>query len=74
MYPVRAKIVQIDGFSAHADREELIQWLTMLKKPPRRIFVTHGEAEAIKALSETIKERLGYNVTAPAYLDQVSLD
>ncbi len=48
-YPVKARIVQIPGFSAHADREELLHWLSSLPKPPRKLFIVHGEAESASA-------------------------
>jgi metallo-beta-lactamase family protein len=38
MYPVRARIVQLNGFSAHADRDELFKWLSGLQRPPLHVF------------------------------------
>ncbi|HEX29918.1 TPA: MBL fold metallo-hydrolase, partial [Candidatus Poribacteria bacterium] len=46
IHPVRARIVQINGFSGHADRDELFRWLSGLKGKPRHLFVTHGEPES----------------------------
>ena len=43
-YPVRARIAQLHGLSAHADRDELLRWFNALKTPPRHVFITHGEA------------------------------
>ena len=74
MYPVRARIVQIAGFSAHADKEELIRWLKQLKTPPREIFVVHGEADSAKYFGDYIKEQTGWNVSVPAYQDEVILN
>ena len=68
--PVRARIEQLDGFSAHADRDELMKWLSALKKPPRQVFVTHGESEAIERFSHYIEEKTGWKVTAPTYKSQ----
>ena len=42
-YPVKAKIVKLNGFSSHADKDELLAWISALKRPPRQIFVVHGE-------------------------------
>ena len=39
-------IGKINGFSAHADRDELLRWLSGLQKSPRHVFVTHGEPAA----------------------------
>ena len=73
-YPVRARIVQLHGFSAHADREELHRWLSGLKDPPRHTFVVHGEADAAERFSGFLRERNGWQVSVPAYQDQVILN
>lgn len=62
---VRASIYTINGFSAHADREELITWLSAFKNSPR-IFLVHGEQEAASPFEEFIRERLGLAVSKPA--------
>jgi len=72
--PVKAKIVRIHGFSAHADKEELLGWLKELDKPPRRVFVVHGESESAKHFGEYVKEQTGWEVTVPAYQDEVVVD
>jgi metallo-beta-lactamase family protein len=72
--PVRARIAQIGGFSAHADRDELLRWLGGLRTPPRRTFVVHGEPEAARALADLAAQRLGHRVTVPKYGDRVALD
>jgi metallo-beta-lactamase family protein len=73
-YPVKARIVQINGFSAHADRDELIKWLSSLRQPPRRLFVTHGESNVSQHFAGLVKEKTGWNVTVPEYRDEVVLD
>jgi len=73
-YPVRARIAQVHGFSAHADRDELIKWLSSLGKPPRRVFVTHGELKASKNLAGLVKEGKGWETLVPRYRQQVILD
>jgi metallo-beta-lactamase family protein len=52
--PVRARVYQLQGLSAHADREELLRWCQALPAPPQRIFLNHGEDPARKALSVAI--------------------
>jgi metallo-beta-lactamase family protein len=66
-YPVRARIAQIQGFSAHADRDELLTWLSGLKSAPRRVFVVHGEPEAVQRFGEFVRERTGWQVSVPEY-------
>lgn len=73
-YPVKADIVRIHGFSAHADRNELLEWLRQLKKPPRNVFVVHGEAESSQAFAEFLREKTGWEITVPEYQQEVSLD
>jgi metallo-beta-lactamase family protein len=73
-YPVRARIAQVHGFSAHADRDELIKWLSSLTKPPRRVFITHGELDASKSLEGLIREDKGWETLIPRYRQQVLLD
>jgi len=73
-HPVRAKIVQLNGFSAHADRDELLKWLLGLKKPPRCIFVTHGESSASQYFASFVKERTGWQTIVPEYRGEVFLD
>jgi metallo-beta-lactamase family protein len=60
--PVRAEVAAIDGLSAHADREELLGWLTGFKEPPRQTYLVHGEAPAARALAAAIRERFGWRV------------
>lgn len=73
-YKVRAKIVRIHGFSAHADKEELLAWLKELKTPPKHVFVVHGETKSANAFGKFISERTGWNVTVPKYQQEVILD
>jgi metallo-beta-lactamase family protein len=74
MYPVRAKIRQIQGFSAHADRDALIKWAGFFKSSPKRLFITHGEKKAAFSLAEQIKTRFEWPVSVPEYLQVWELD
>jgi len=73
-YPVNARIARINGFSAHADKEELFEWLSGLKKPPRKLFVVHGESESANKFGDYIRKKTGWEVAVPAYQDEVVLD
>jgi metallo-beta-lactamase family protein len=55
-YDVRAEIQSLDGYSAHADRNELRAWVKMLGGPVRRAFVVHGEAGPASAMAGILKE------------------
>lgn len=71
--PVRAEIVRYDLISAHADRNELLEWLAA-GPPPRRVFIVHGEPAASDALRLAIEERLRWECSVPDYRDTVTLD
>lgn len=73
-YPVKARIAQINGFSAHADRDELYKWLSGLNRPPLRLFVTHGEPEVAQYFADFIKEKTGWEISVPKYQDEVILN
>jgi metallo-beta-lactamase family protein len=73
-HPVRARITQIQGFSAHADRNELLKWLSKLSVNPKRIFVTHGETKSAEQFSKYLNEKTGYNTSVPNYGTTVRLE
>jgi metallo-beta-lactamase family protein len=73
MHPVRAHIEKIDGFSAHADRDGLLAWLSDIRIPPRCVFVTHGEEKAATSFANLLKEKTGWMVEVPEYKDTVEL-
>lgn len=69
-YPVRAKIEQIQGFSAHAGQQDLFRWLDAFRSPPARLFLVHGEKESSHSLSDLIRKKKGWKVTTPRYSDE----
>ena len=71
--PIRAEVVSIDGMSAHADADELMEWLRAVGEPPEAVYVTHGEAAAADALRARIKRELGWPVRVPEHLERVPL-
>jgi len=73
-YKVKAKVVRVHGFSAHADRNELLNWLRELQAAPRGVFVVHGEAESAKAFGNYVRKKTGWEVTVPDYQDEALLD
>jgi metallo-beta-lactamase family protein len=71
--PVRAQVAQIPNLSAHADAEELMDWLTGFKSPPKRTFIVHGEPDAADALRMRIENTLHWRCTVPDYLEAFEL-
>lgn len=73
-YDVNARIARISGFSAHADRDELMRWLGTITTRPRRVFVIHGEPAAAEAFAEHVRTAKKWDVTVPEYQDTVTLN
>jgi len=63
-YPLRAHVEKIDGFSAHADRHELMQVVAGSNLRVKNIAVVHGETEQSAAFARRLKEK-GYNAFVP---------
>jgi metallo-beta-lactamase family protein len=72
-WPVRARVEKMLGFSAHADRSALFRWLDAFEKPPRRLFLTHGEKEIPVNLGADIAAGRGWEVSVPEYLEGFEL-
>lgn len=71
--PIRAKVVQLNSMSAHADYQDMLQWLSYLSVAPKKIFIAHGESESANALKQSIHDRFGWPCNIPDYLDRVRL-
>ncbi len=65
--PVRATVSQLEGFSGHADADELMAWLGSARRAPRQTYVVHGEPDAADALRLRIKDQLGWSVHVPEH-------
>lgn len=73
MIPIRAEIQTIDNISAHADYVEILNWLENFKRPPKKVFITHGEKESGTVLKNKIEERFGWQCELPQYLQSFNL-
>jgi metallo-beta-lactamase family protein len=54
--PVKATIVKLEGFSAHADQATLLDWATRPRPAPARIYLVHGEPDATAALASKLEQ------------------
>ena len=70
---VNARIYTIGGLSAHADRDELLDWLSKFKKKPLRVFVMHGEEETALGFAATIREQLNLDAYAPEMMEEIQI-
>lgn len=71
--PVRCHVENMTSLSGHADKSELFQWMSNFKVSPKIVFTVHGERENIIAYAKGIKDRFGWNVIQPVYLESVNL-
>ena len=63
--PVNAEVAELPMLSAHADSDELLQWLLGFGQAPKRLFIVHGEPEASEGLRERVQRELGWQATVP---------
>jgi metallo-beta-lactamase family protein len=70
--PVRAAIETIPGLSGHADRTELLRWLSQIPTP-RRTFLTHGEPKSMNAFAEELKQKRNWDVHCPFLGEKIDL-
>lgn len=61
---VRARIIQLEGISGHADKDGLAAWILAFKKRPSYVFTVHGDEENCTAFTEAL-EKMGFEAKAP---------
>ncbi len=64
-YQNRAETFVLNGFSGHADRDELLEWAGEFKRKPQRTFLVHGEEAASLALQKSLQDQYGLTVDVP---------
>ena len=69
--PIRAEVVDLEHLSAHADWQELLEWLAALGRAPGRLMLNHGEPAAADALRRRIRERFGWEAGIPEYGESI---
>jgi len=70
---VNMEVYTIDGFSGHADRRELMNYVAKIKPRPERVITIHGEAQKCLDLASSIHKRFGLSTRAPNNLDAIRL-
>lgn len=73
-YKVKAKIENLEGLSAHADQNGLINWLSALKEKPEKIFIVHGEPQSADMLRVKIKDVYGWDCEIPVLNECVTIN
>jgi metallo-beta-lactamase family protein len=70
---VAAEIVKIDGYSAHAGRDELQRWIRNIGGPIRRAFCVHGEPESLEGMKKLLEDEGVGEVVIPRHGERFSL-
>jgi len=70
---VGAEVVQLSAASGHADADELLAWMRSSPRPPRQVFVVHGEPEAADTLRRRIEHELRWPAHVPEYGEEARM-
>ncbi len=70
---VKAKIVMLSGYSAHADYHEMCRWLGGFKQLPQKIFLIHGEDAARSHFATVLHDKFGLSAEIPNHGDSFDL-
>ena len=68
-YPVKATIKSIESLSAHADQNDLLDWMSNIKNIPENVYLIHGESTALDAFRVKIEDTYNWQVTIPKLTD-----
>ena len=72
--PIRAQVASLEQFSDHADTSELLEWLHTFKRPPKEVFLVHGEPDAAAELRDAMVKELRWNVQVAGYRQKVEIE
>ena len=73
MVPVRARIESMENLSGHADYGELLRWLGSFSRPPKKVWLVHGEPQGAQSLRQKIADQLHWDADVAQYLQQITL-
>jgi metallo-beta-lactamase family protein len=71
--PVRCRVINIPGYSAHADQPRLLEWLSHMRSTVKKVFVVQGEQQSSEALAQKIKENFSVAAEVPTRGEEVLL-
>lgn len=72
--PVKAKVVQVSGYSAHADQKQLIQWLEPMRISLKKVFVAQGDPEVSSVFAQLVKDKLAVSAVVPKLKEEFELE
>lgn len=70
---VRARVETLSGYSAHADRDMLFDFVSHSRDSLEKVFVVQGETASSLFLVQRIRDYLGVNALAPRFNDHFEL-
>lgn len=70
---LRARVVNIHGFSAHKDSDHLVEFVASSKDTLKKVFVVLGEPKSAFYLGQRIHEEYGVSVSVPEKGDTVEI-
>ncbi len=70
---IKAAIERIDGFSGHADKAGLLEWISHFPKTVEKVYVMHGEESVSASFAKDLSSR-GYNASVPVLYDSVDTE
>lgn len=70
---IRAEVRNLTMLSAHADADELLDWMRGADAAPRAVYVNHGEPDAADVLRRRIQDELGWSSHVPEQMERVEL-
>ena len=68
-YPVKATIKSVESLSAHADQQDLLDWVSTIKNRPEKVYLVHGEPAALDTFRVKLKNEFNWNVIIPKLTD-----
>lgn len=73
-FTVRARIERVDGFSGHADRNGLLEWVKPIAPQLKGVYVVHAEENAAESFVQALRDSGIKNALAPTYGQQLNMD
>ena len=71
---VNAQIHNLEGFSGHADKNGLLEWVSSFVEKPKQLFLVHGEEESKFELAKSIHENTGIKPTVIVGVSEYELE
>lgn len=72
---VKLEVTKVDGFSGHSSRQQLLNYLKILKPKPKKLILVHGEPDAVMGLAKGASRILpGTGIYTPQNLESITLE